>query len=58
MSIVQVLVGVGLLLGGGSIFAYAVIGMANSTMNGELGSGLAFSGVVAIILGFVLVKTS
>jgi len=58
MGILQGLVGIGMALGGGSLLAYAVVQMANNSITGEFGVGLATSGVIGIILGIILLYTN
>ena len=49
---------IGLLLGGGTIFVVAVLGIVNNNITGDEGVTLAMFGIVAIILGAIMVKTS
>ena len=58
MGIIQGLGGVSMLFGGAIMLASAIIQIANGSIPGGLGIGLAFSGVVAIILGAILWKTN
>ena len=56
MGLSQGIAAIGLLLGGGGALASAVVGMANSTMSTDLGYSLATTGVIAIIVGAIMMK--
>ena len=58
MSATQALGGVLAMLAGGGLIASAVVQVANNSITGDVEIGLATSGVIALILGYIMWITS